>query len=115
MNSIENVSPAKSASGVVTRAVDDAGARAHGAIDKMAAAAVPAVNRMSGGAHQAVDGATQFASGAAESIADRADRVQAAQSRVADECRGYVRANPLAAVGMAVAAGYVLGRLLSSR
>ena len=97
------------------RTVDNAGTRAHEAIDSVSAAAVPVVNRLARGAHQAVDNATQFASGAVETVVDKANVVRDAHARMADECRGHVRANPLASVGIALAAGYVLSRLLNRR
>lgn len=106
---------ATKSSGAAARAVDGASTRAHGAIDQMSASAVPAVNRMASGAHQAVDKATQFASGAADSIVAKVDQLQDAQTRITEECRGYVRENPLASVGIALAAGYLLSLLLRSR
>jgi ElaB/YqjD/DUF883 family membrane-anchored ribosome-binding protein len=112
---MESIDIRPPANGGMARAVDGAAAQAHGAIDKLSATAIPAVDRMAGGAHRAVDSATQFASGAVESMSARADRLQVAHARMTDECRGYVRANPLASVGIALAAGYVLSRLLSSR
>lgn len=107
--------PANDNSGAVAQAVNAAGARAHGAIERMSAAAVPAVNRVAGSAHQAVDSATQFTGGVVKSMAASADRLKVAPAQMTDECRGYVRANPLVSVGIALAAGYVLSRLLSTR
>lgn len=107
--------PTNGPGGTVARAVDNAGSKAHGAIDKMSATAVPAVSRMASGAHQAVDKATQFASGAADSLEAKAGQLQDAQTRLTEECRGYVRENPLAAVGIALAAGFFLSRLLGRR
>jgi ElaB/YqjD/DUF883 family membrane-anchored ribosome-binding protein len=102
-------------SGTVARVLDDAGTGAHGAIDKMSAAAVPAVDRLASGAHQAVTQATTSVGGVASSMAAKADQLLDAQSRVTEECRGYVREYPLASVGIAVAAGFILSRLLSAR
>ena len=107
--------PANGSSSTVARAVDVASTRAHGAIDKMSATAVPAVNRMTSGAHQAVDKIAQAAGGAADSMVAKADQLQDAQTRITEECRGYVRENPLASVGIALAAGYLLSLLLRSR
>jgi ElaB/YqjD/DUF883 family membrane-anchored ribosome-binding protein len=107
--------PANGPGGTVARVVDNASSRAHSAIDKVSATAVPAVNRMASGAHQAVDKATQFASGAADSLGAKADQLQDAKTRLTEECRGYVRENPLASVGIALATGFLLSRLLSRR
>jgi len=32
-----------------------------------------------------------------------------------EECTAYVRSNPLAAIGIAAAAGFILSRVISSR
>jgi ElaB/YqjD/DUF883 family membrane-anchored ribosome-binding protein len=101
--------------GTVARAVDNTSASVHGTIDKMSASARPAVDRLSSGAHQAVDKIAMAASDAAESIGDKADQLKDVQARMTEECRGYVRDNPLAAVGIALATGFVLSRLLRSR
>jgi ElaB/YqjD/DUF883 family membrane-anchored ribosome-binding protein len=101
--------------GTVARTVSDASTTAHGAIDKVSNAARPAVDRLATGAHQAVDKIADAAGTAAESLVVRTEQLKNAHSRMTDECRVYVRANPLAAVGVALAAGFVLSRLFRSR
>lgn len=107
--------PASGSAGNVAGVLDGAGARLHGAIDRMSAKAVPAVNRVASRAHVAVDQVTNAASGAADSLVARVDELQVTQSRLTEECRGYVRGNPLASVGIALAAGYLLSRALNRR
>jgi ElaB/YqjD/DUF883 family membrane-anchored ribosome-binding protein len=99
----------------IARAVDDASASVHGTIDKMSASARPTVDRLSSGAHQAVEKIAMAASDAAESLGAKADQLNDVQTRMTEQCRGYVHDNPLAAVGIALATGFVLSRLLRSR
>ena len=101
--------------GTVARAMDEASNSAHDAIDKVAATVAPAMDRLSSGAHQAVDSAASAASGAAESLAAKASQLAEGHTLMTNQCRGYVRANPLASLGIAVAAGFVLSRLIGRR
>jgi ElaB/YqjD/DUF883 family membrane-anchored ribosome-binding protein len=107
--------PANGVGSTAARAVGDASSKAHGAIDRMSAGAVPVLDRATSGAHRAVDSVASAASGAVETLAAQSGQFQAGQARVAEECRGYVRENPLASVGIALAAGFLLSRLLGSR
>jgi len=97
------------------RAIDRAGVSAHGVIDKTAGAARPAVDRLTSGAHHAVDKIAGAASHAIETLGVKGEQLTDAQARLTEAARDYVRENPLAAVGIAVATGFVLSRLLHSR
>lgn len=66
-------------------------------------------------AHEAVDKIANAASHAAEALGEKGEQLKKAEHRMMDNCHGYVRANPIASIGIAVAAGFVLSRLLSSR
>ncbi len=103
------------ATGTVARKVDEATTGAHKAIDKASDAARPAVDKLASGAHQAVDKMADAATQAAEKLADKRAQLMDAQSELTETCRNYVRENPLASIGIAVAAGFVLSKLLSSR
>lgn len=85
------------------------------AVDRAAGGAKPAVDRIAGSAHQAVEMIAIAASDVVDALGMKADEVQDIQARLVDQCRGYVRENPLAAVGIALAAGLVLGKLLTPR
>ena len=100
--------------GPLTQAVDDASASVHDAIENVTASSRPAIDRMASGAHQAVEKIATAASDAAASLGVKADGLNDVQARITEECRGYVRDNPLASLGFALAAGFVLSRLLSS-
>jgi ElaB/YqjD/DUF883 family membrane-anchored ribosome-binding protein len=95
------------------RTVDQATARAHTVIDKATEAARPMVDRAASGAHQAVDRIAGVAGQAAETLGAKGEQLMDAQTRAMEQCRGYVRDNPLASLGIAIAAGFVLSRLLS--
>ena len=102
-------------SGTMARSIDQAAAGTHEAIAKVTDAARPTVDRMASGAHQAVDKIAGVATQAAETLGVKGDQIKEAQARLMEECRGYVRNNPLASLGIAVAAGFLLSRLISSR
>lgn len=106
-------STAADGNGSVSRTVSDASATVHGTI--VSNAARPAVDRLATGAHQAVDTIADAAGTAAESLVVRTEQVKIAHARMTDGWRVHVRANPLAAVGVALAAGFVLSRLFRSR
>lgn len=86
----------------------------HNTINKAADAARPAVDRIAESAHSAVDRLATVASSAAESLSVRGAQIRDAQERVTTQARSYISAHPLATVGIAVAAGFLLSRLLSS-
>ena len=92
--------------------VDDMANRAHRTIDRAASSAQPAVDRLASGAHQVVDRASTSATSAAVGIDSRLDDLHSTGDRLADQCRGYIEDNPLKAVGIALAAGFILSRLI---
>jgi ElaB/YqjD/DUF883 family membrane-anchored ribosome-binding protein len=95
------------------RTVGQASAGARSVIDNVSEAAHPAVDRVALGAHQAVDKIAGVAVQTAEALGAKGEQIKSVQARAMDQCRGYVRANPLAALGVAAAAGYLLSRLLT--
>lgn len=101
--------------GAVGRTLDQATNTAHRAIDKASDAARPAVDRLAAGAHQAVDKIAGAAAPAAETLDLKSEHLMNAQARMTEKCREYVRDNPVTSLGIAVAAGFLLSRLLSSR
>lgn len=71
------------------------------------------IDKLTQSAHQTVDRVASAASSAAERYAD-STIVHRAQDWKVQAC-DYVRAHPLASVGMAVAAGFLLSRLTHFR
>ena len=109
------IMPSATGNGSVANAVDDLSATAHGKIDQAASSVKPAVERMARSAHEVVDKVATVASDAADTLGVKADQIKDVQGRWTEQCQGYVRENPLASLGIALAAGYILSRLLSSR
>jgi ElaB/YqjD/DUF883 family membrane-anchored ribosome-binding protein len=66
------------------------------------------IERMSQSAHKAVDKAASMASSYAERLSDKGDELMQMQEDWVSAARDYVRDNPLQALGIAVAAGYLL-------
>ena len=80
------------------------------------------IERVSQSAHQAVDRAAAAASSVAEQLGEHAERFTEKRDELLalpetwlEGARDYVRENPLAALGMALAAGYVLHMITRSR
>ena len=80
------------------------------------------IDRASQGAHQAVDRAAAAASSVAERFGEHAERITGKGEELLElkdtwieGARDYVRENPFAAIGMAVAAGYLLHMITRSR
>jgi ElaB/YqjD/DUF883 family membrane-anchored ribosome-binding protein len=80
------------------------GDKAHGGID-----------RLTSTAHDAVERATSAAATAADTLGVKGRELLDARDEWMDATRVYVREHPLAALGVALAAGYLLSRILSSR
>ena len=70
---------------------------------------------MAAGAHDAVDKAAGAAAAAARIVEQKSEVLKAAQERYLEACRERVRDNPLAAIGVALAAGVALSFLFSRR
>jgi ElaB/YqjD/DUF883 family membrane-anchored ribosome-binding protein len=83
-----------------------------GAADEVARKAKPAIDRVAAMAHQAVDRAAGAAVPTADWLTEHGENLKATQKKlVADTCN-YVSTNPLKAIGIAVVAGFLLGRII---
>lgn len=90
-----------SASAVGENPVNRAAQGAHVMVDRVAEKAGPAVDRLRSGI-----------SDAAESLKASVENLGEIEKRWVDDGRGYVREHPLTSIGLAVAAGVVLGRFI---
>jgi hypothetical protein len=86
--------------------------RAIGAADDMARRAKPAIDKVAGYAHSAVDKAAGAAGPAAEWLDEHGQDLKATQERLISATSDYMRANPWKALGIAVVAGVVIGRIV---
>jgi len=73
------------------------------------------VDRLSQTAHQSVDRAAQAASSVADRVSEKYEELYAMQEDWVEAGREYVKEHPVAAIGMALAAGYLLSMLMRSR
>jgi ElaB/YqjD/DUF883 family membrane-anchored ribosome-binding protein len=71
------------------------------------------IDRLTSTAHQTVDRVASAAASAANRLTARSDDLLASRDEWMEVTRGYVREHPIAALGCALAAGYLLSRLLS--
>ena len=72
------------------------------------------VDRAARGAHETVDRMADAASRAAERMNEGGERFSETRDRVVAQTRSYVQTHPVATIGIAVAAGFLLSRLLRS-
>ena len=86
------------------RKMDHAADQAHDKIDQASNAVRPAIDKLAGRAHNAVD-----------SLGAKGEEWLQAEQEMMGEVQAYVRAHPLQAVGMAIAGGFLLSRIIGSR
>lgn len=98
-----------------TQGVDKATADAHQTIDHAREAARPVMDKAARGAHAAVDSVGTMATSTAEAFDMKSDQLVAAKEELLRATRNYLQVHPVASLGMAVAAGFLLSRIVSSR
>ena len=64
-------------------------------------------------AHEAYDKIADATSQAAEALGEKGEQLKNAEQQLMKNCCGYISDNPITSVGIAVAAGFLLSRLLS--
>ncbi len=72
----------------------------------------PAIERVAAMAHQAVDKAADTAAPAADWLTERGESIKAKHKKLVADTSSYVTGNPLKAVGIALVAGLLLGRII---
>ena len=97
--------------GAVQRGVESAGDALHSGIDKMVDPARHAIDSMSSTAHDAVDKLATSAGHTASRFADQTRRVTEAPAKAVDYSKSMIQDRPLEAVGIALALGFIFGRL----
>jgi len=73
------------------------------------------IEKASASAHEVVDKITSATSQATEALGEKGEQLKNAEQQMMKHCRGYVHDNPITSLGIAVAAGFLLSRLLSGR
>ena len=74
-------------------------------------AAQKQIDRLADNAHGAIDRASEMA----ERLGDKTDELWGMKDDYVDSARDYVKQNPLVALGLALAAGYLFGKISSWR
>jgi ElaB/YqjD/DUF883 family membrane-anchored ribosome-binding protein len=69
------------------------------------------IERVSDGAHRVVDQAANRASAIADRFGEKTDELLEMKEDWLEAARGYVREHPVAALGIALAAGYLLSAI----
>ena len=72
-------------------------------------------DKVSHSAHEAYDKIADATSQAAEAVGKKSEQLKNAEQQIMEDCRVYVRDNPITSLGIAVAAGFLLSRMLSGR
>ena len=73
------------------------------------------IDRLGESAHSAIDRATQTAAQMAEQLGEKGEEYLELKDEYIESAREYVKANPLMAIGIALAAGYLFGKITSWR
>jgi ElaB/YqjD/DUF883 family membrane-anchored ribosome-binding protein len=90
-------------------------ARAHSGIHATADAVHPAIDRIASSAHRAVNSADKAANQATDAMARAGNQAGIKGEEIYAAGAGYMRDHPVFTIGVAVAAGYLLSRLLATR
>jgi ElaB/YqjD/DUF883 family membrane-anchored ribosome-binding protein len=73
------------------------------------------IDKASHSAHKAYDKLADVAGDAAEVLGEKGEQLKKAEQKLMKNCRAYISDNPVTSVSIAVAAGFLLSRLLSRR
>jgi len=73
------------------------------------------IDKASHSAHETVDKITNATNQAADALGEKGEQLINAEQQLMKNCCGYVRENPVTSLGIAVAAGFLLSRVLSGR
>jgi ElaB/YqjD/DUF883 family membrane-anchored ribosome-binding protein len=94
--------------------VQDAGDRAHEYLDRAAETASSGMDRVADTARRSVDTATESAKAGLGWASDKASALRERNAAIVDAVADSVTARPLMAIGVAIAVGYLLGRIMRS-
>lgn len=113
-----NTNIEQKANGAVENANQSAHAAINAASEKLSAASEklrPTVDHLTAGAHKVLDRVSSAASQTADVWSEKSEQLKEAQAKLAASTRSYVQEKPIAAIGIAVATGFVLSWLLRKR
>ena len=73
------------------------------------------IDKAADSAHEAVDKIANAGNQAAEALGEKGEQLKNAEQQLITNCCGYVRENPITSLGIGVAVGFLLSRVLSGR
>ena len=73
------------------------------------------IDKASNSAHEAFDKIANATGHAAEALGEKGGQLKDAEQQLITNCCGYVRENPITSLGIGVAVGFLLSRVLSGR
>ena len=94
------------------RTLDDVTVSAHEKVDQLSDAVQPVVDRVASNAHAAIDTVAGAAVTAVDTLGTKGEQLTNVQAKLMETARAYAREQPIAALGIAVAAGWILSRLM---
>ena len=71
------------------------------------------INKVSDSAHEGYDKLANATSQVAETLGEKGQQLKKTEQQLMKSCRGYIGDNPITSVSIAVAAGFLLSRLLN--
>jgi ElaB/YqjD/DUF883 family membrane-anchored ribosome-binding protein len=74
-----------------------------------------AIDKAGDSAHDVVDRVTDATNHAADSLCKKGGQLRNAEQRLMKDCCSYVQENPITSIGIAVASGFLLSRIMSGR
>ncbi|EGW20491.1 hypothetical protein [Methylobacter tundripaludum] len=72
-------------------------------------------DKVSHSAHEAYDKIADATSQAAETLGEKGEQLKKTEQQLMKNCSGFISDNPITSVSIAVAAGFLLSRLVSGR
>lgn len=73
------------------------------------------IDKAASSAHEVVDKIASVTNQAAEALGEKGEQLKNTEQQLIEDCRMYINDNPITSMGIAVAAGFLLNRLLSCR
>lgn len=73
------------------------------------------IDKASNSVHEVVDKIAGASNQAVEALGEKTEQLKNAEQQMMNDCRSYIQNNPATSMGIAVAAGFLLSRLLSGR
>lgn len=106
-----NLYPTSPATNAVQRGVESTGSALHQGIDKVVEPVRSTVDSLSASAHQTVDSLASGASHVADRFADETRKISEAPGKALTYSKTCIQDRPLEAIGIALAIGFIFGRL----